>query len=105
VPTQMVTYRVDEATVVSFEITPAPGFRPAGSQQAAGWVRDAVTPAVDAAKAVLEKLKEAKPEHVEMKFGIKVSGGATWLIARAAAEGSFEVTLTWTSGTDATAAA
>jgi hypothetical protein len=32
--------------------------------------------AVEAAKAVLDKVKEARPDEVELKFGIKVSGGA-----------------------------
>lgn len=98
VATQVVTYQVDESTVVSFEIEPGPGFRPAGGNEIAGKVRDAVGPAVEAAKVVLDKVKESCPEHIEVKFGIKVSGGANWLIAKAAAEGSFEVTLSWSPG-------
>jgi hypothetical protein len=96
-PAQVATYRVDESTVVSFEIEPPPGFRPASAGEIAGQVRDAVGPAVDAAKAVLDKVKETRPDHVEVKFGVKVSGGASWLVARAAAEGNFEVTLSWTT--------
>jgi hypothetical protein len=92
---QVVTYRVDDATTVKFEIEPSEGFRPAGPDEVLGWVRDAVGPAVDAAKAVLEKAKEARPDEVELKFGIKVSGGANWLVAKAAGEGNFEITLTW----------
>jgi hypothetical protein len=97
--TQVVTYRVDDSTVVSFEIEPVDGFRPAGAGAELGVsVQDAVGPAVEAAKAVLDKVKEACPDEIEVKFGVKVSGGASWLIARAAAEGSFEVTLTWSPG-------
>jgi hypothetical protein len=59
-------------------------------------VRDAVAPAIEAAKAVLEKVKEIKPDGVEVKFGVKVTGEANWVVARAATEGSFEITLTWT---------
>lgn len=92
---QVVTYRVDEATTVKFEIEPPEGFRPAGPDEILGRVREAVGPAVDAAKTVLEKVKEAKPDEVELKFGIKVSGGANWLVAKAAGEGNFEITLTW----------
>lgn len=95
--TQVVNYQVDEFTVVSFEIEPGPGFRPAGANEIAGKVSDAVGPAVEAAKVVLDKVKDACPEHIEVKFGIKVSGGANWLIAKASAEGSFEVTLSWSS--------
>jgi NTP-dependent ternary system trypsin peptidase co-occuring protein len=92
---QVVTYRVDDATTVRFEIEPPEGFRPAGPEEVLGRVGDAVGPAVEAAKAVLEKVKELRPEGVEVKFGVKVSGGANWLIAKAAGEANFEVTLAW----------
>ena len=52
-------------------------FRAAAPDHIAGWVREAVEPAVEAAKAVLERLKEIGPDQVELKFGIKVSGGAS----------------------------
>jgi hypothetical protein len=95
VPPQIVTYRVDDVTTVKFEIDPTEGFRPAGPDQVLGWVREGVTPAVEAAKAVLEKVKEIQPDQVELKFGVKVSGGANWVVAKAAGEGNFEITLTW----------
>jgi hypothetical protein len=95
---QIVTYRVDESTVASFEIEPTTGFRPAGAGEIAGWVQEAVGPAVDAAKAVLAKVKESRPDHVELKFGVKVSGGANWFIAKAATEGNFQITLSWDPG-------
>jgi hypothetical protein len=94
---QVVTYRVDDATTVKFEIDPTEDFRPASPDQVLGWVKEAVTPAVDAARAVLEKVKEIRPDQVELKFGVKVSGGANWLVAKAAGEGNFEITLTWSS--------
>jgi hypothetical protein len=50
---------------------------------------------VSAAKAVLDKVKEIRPGGIELKFGIKVSGSANWLVARAASEGNFEITLIW----------
>jgi hypothetical protein len=55
-----------------------------------------VAPAVEGARAVLEKVKEAAPREIEVKFGIKVSDSASWLVAKAATEGNFEITLTWT---------
>jgi hypothetical protein len=93
--TQVVTYRVDNATTVRFEIEPSEGFRPASPDEVLGRVRDAVGPAAQAAKAVLDKVKEARPDEVELKFGIKVSGGANWLVAKTAGEANFEVSLTW----------
>jgi len=94
---QVVTYRVDEATIVKFEVDPPEGFQPASPDQVLGRVKEAVTPAIEAAKVVLEKVKEARPDQIELKFGIKVSGGANWLVARAAGESNFEVTLTWSN--------
>ena len=73
------------------------GFTPAGPNEIAGKIREAVGPAVEGARVVLEKVKETKPDEVELKFGIKVSGTANWLVAKAATEGNFEVTLTWTA--------
>lgn len=91
----VVRYRVDDSTVVGFEVEPGPGWHQAGAKEVAGRVREAVEPAIEAAKVVLEKVKDAKPDEVEVKFGIKVTGEANWIVARAATEGSFEVTLTW----------
>lgn len=71
------------------------GFRPAGPGEVAGRIREAVTPAVEAAKEVLEKVKETRPDQIEVKFGVKASGEASWLVAKAAGEGNFEVTLSW----------
>lgn len=92
---QVVTYRLDESTLVRFEIEPPEGFHAAGPDQIAGRVREAIGPAIETAKVVLEKVKETRPDQVELKFGVKVSGGAQWLVAKAAAEGNFEITLSW----------
>jgi hypothetical protein len=94
----VVSYALDDGTVVRFEIEPSAGFRPAGPDEIAGRIREAVTPAVEGAWAVLAKAKEAAPDKIEVKFGIKVSGTANWFVAKAATEGNFEVTLTWTPG-------
>ena len=95
---QVVSYRLNESTVVRFEVDPPEGFHPAGPDQIAGRVREALGPAVETAKTVLDKIKEIAPDEVELKFGVKVSGGAQWLVAKAAAEGNFEITLTWHGG-------
>jgi hypothetical protein len=95
VSSQVVTYQVDESTQVSFEIEPTEGFRPASPSHAIGKISEAVTPAIEAAKTVLNKVREISPDEVELTFGIKVSGGANWLIAKSAGEANFEVRLTW----------
>ena len=92
---RVVKYQLDDSTTVGFEFEPEPGFHQAGAKEFVGQVRKAVEPAVEAAKAVLDKVKEIKPDGVEVKFGVKVTGEATWVVAKAATEGSFEITLTW----------
>jgi hypothetical protein len=98
VPAPVVRYELDDGTVVQFEVEPSEEFRSAGPDALVGKLRDAVSPAVEGAKAVLDKVKEARPDEVELKFGIKVSGTMNWLVAKAASEGNFEVTLTWKPG-------
>jgi Trypsin-co-occurring domain 1 len=103
VASQIVKYKVDASTEAAFVVDPDEwaGWQDAGVRPAdvVGAVRDAVEPAVEAAKVVLDKIKEIHPGTVEVKFGISVGGGVNWGIAKAAAEGSFEVTLTWSPET------
>lgn len=91
----VVKYQLDDQTMVQFEIDPPPGFRPAGAEEIAGRVREAVTPAVEAARVVLDRARHARPDEVKLKFGIKVSGGANWLVAKATSEANFQVEMTW----------
>ncbi|MFF7379204.1 CU044_2847 family protein [Streptomyces massasporeus] len=95
---QVVAYELGNDTVVRFEIEPTEDFRPVSTAAIMGRVQEAAEPAVAAAKALLERIAEARPEQVELKFGIKVSGTANWIVARAASEANFEVTLTWRPG-------
>jgi len=95
---QVVTYALDDEAPVSVEIVPVEGFVPVGVEQVAGHVRRAVGPAVAAAKEVLEQTRAMAPDTVQVKFGVKVTGTANWLIAKAATEGNFEITLTWGAG-------
>jgi hypothetical protein len=98
---QVVTYAVDAETAVSFEIDPVPGFVPAASPgEVIGRIRVALGPTVQAAREVLEQVREVGPDRVEVKFGVKVTGTMNWLVAKAASEGSFEVTLSWERGVD-----
>ncbi|HEY8471189.1 MAG TPA: CU044_2847 family protein [Natronosporangium sp.] len=97
--TQIVTYRVDDETTVDIEIDPVDEYVQAGVGDVIGQVRDATESAVKAARVVLEQARELAPESVQVKFGIKVSGKVDWLVAKAATEGNFEVTLSWRPGT------
>jgi len=97
-PPTVVTYALDDSTTVRFEIDPPAGFQDAGADKVIGTVQDALAPAIDTAKVVLDKLKDAKPGEVSVSFGLKVSGKLDWFIARAGTEGNFQITLTWHPG-------
>ena len=92
---QVVRYTVDDGAVVEFEVEPPEGFEQASADRVVGKVREAIGPAVEAAREVLDRVKAAGPREVEVKFGIKVSGTMNWMVAKAATEGNFEVTLKW----------
>jgi Trypsin-co-occurring domain 1 len=94
VTSRVVRYQVGE-TEVGFEVEPGSEWGDAGVSDLERQVRDAIEPAVEAAKVVLDRIKEARPDGVEVKFGVKVSGGANWVVARATAEASFQITMTW----------
>lgn len=91
----VVSYEVDSETIVRFEVDPSSEWEDVSADRIIGKIREAVTPAVHGAKEVLDAVKDAGPDEVEINFGIKVSGDANWFIARAATEANFDVTLTW----------
>ncbi|WP_433532174.1 CU044_2847 family protein [Micromonospora sp. CA-263727] len=92
---EVVRYQVDDKTVALIEVEPPEGFQPAGVGDVAGWVRESAAPAVAAAKELLEEVKSVAPDAVEVRFGIKATGTANWVVAKAAGEANFEVTLAW----------
>lgn len=96
----IVTYALDDSTKVRFEIDPPAGFQEAGADKVIGKVQDALTPAIETAQVILNKLKEAKPGEVTVTFGLKVSGKLDWFVARAGTEGNFQITLTWQPNED-----
>jgi hypothetical protein len=100
----VVQYTVDDGAIVLFEVEPPEGFEQASAERVVGRVREAIGPAVEAAREVLERVKAHRPHEVEVKFGIKVSGTMNWMVAKAATEGNFEVTLKWQPGSERGAA-
>lgn len=95
---EVVRYSLDDGSVVLFEAELPAEFAQASTDRVIGRVQAAVGPAVRAAREVLDRVKTVAPHEVEVKFGIKVSGKADWLVAKAATEGNFEVTLRWQPG-------
>jgi hypothetical protein len=98
VQSEVVRYQVDDKTVAMIEIDPPDGFQPAGVGDVAGWVRESAAPAVAAAKVLLDQVRSVSPDAVEVKFGVKATGTANWVIAKAATEANFEITLCWYPG-------
>jgi Trypsin-co-occurring domain 1 len=94
-PFPVVSYAADDETVVRIEVDPSSEWEDVSTDRIIAKIQEAVKPAVRGAKAVLDAVKDAKPDEMEVKFGIKVSGDANWFIARAATEANFDVTLTW----------
>ncbi|MEW2472191.1 CU044_2847 family protein [Micromonospora gifhornensis] len=94
---EVVRYQVDDQTVALIEVDPPAGFRPAGVGDVAGWVRESAAPAIAAAKELLEHAKTVAPDSVEVRFGIKATGTASWVVAKATGEANFEVTLAWSA--------
>src|SRR3954463_9359520 len=101
-PAPVASYAVGDDTVVLFEVAPTQEWVEASPDphRVIEQVKAAVEPAVQSARAVLERARAMGPDEVEVKFGIKVSGTATWLVAKAATEGNFEITMTWKSTAD-----
>ncbi|MBW8487307.1 CU044_2847 family protein [Actinomadura parmotrematis] len=95
---EVVRYELDDDTAVAFEFDPPEGFLPAGTDEIVERVRVAVDPAVRAAQEVLEQLRRVSPDEVEVKFGVKVSGKANWMIAKASTEANFEIKMLWRQG-------
>jgi hypothetical protein len=93
-----VGYTLGDGTVVRFEVEPGPEFVPATADGVVGRLEEAAAPLVAGAKVLLDKVRAAHPDGVEVKFGVKVTGTAHWMIAKAATEGNFEITLTWKGG-------
>jgi hypothetical protein len=89
------TYLTESDSSVGIEIDPVDGFALASTDLTPSRVREAIGPAIEAAQTVLERVRDIAPEQVQVKFGVKVTGTANWLIAKAATEGNFEVTLIW----------
>lgn len=56
---------------------------------------EALDKVVPLATTALEKLKEASPKGVEIKFGLKLSADAGVILSTVGAEVNFEVTMKW----------
>ena len=89
-----------DGTIVKVEFEAPPGQAQAGfaedlkatfaeATDVLGHLASAFTAALRALPA------EQRPKQASLTFGLKVGGEANWVIAKASAEGSFQVTLSW----------
>lgn len=96
---EIAEYVLDDGSVVRFECTSRTG---AGSHQVGGRqtparITERIGGAVGAAREVLDAARALGADSVEVKFGITLTAGLSWAVARASAESSFEVTLGWSA--------
>lgn len=98
--TRRVSYELDDGTRVEFETDPVDGWREVGAEEVIARLTEAVAPLVAGAAAILDQMRRVGPKAVEVTFGVKASGTANWVVAKAATEGNFEVKLTWAPGMD-----
>ena len=91
----MASYAVDDLTVLKIELAEEDGFQPAGADHIVGDVRAAAASAIAGARALLDEMQALAVSEATLTFGIKVTGTAQWLVAKAATEGSFQVSLSW----------
>ncbi|MFJ9608977.1 CU044_2847 family protein [Kitasatospora sp. NPDC101176] len=68
-----------------------------GIAEAAHQLDDALTACRPTIESVLAALKHLRPEQIEVSFGIKLNAEAGVVIAKTAAEGHFDVTMSWRS--------
>ncbi|MFD7826001.1 CU044_2847 family protein [Kitasatospora sp. NPDC059803] len=66
-----------------------------GIAEAAHQLDEALTASRPTIESVLNSLRHLKPEQIEVSFGIKLNAEAGVVIAKTAAEGHFDVTLSW----------
>lgn len=61
-------------------------------------LQDSLAPVRETARTVLEQLREAGPDEVEVEFGVSLSSQAGAVITKAEAAGHLKVRLLWKSG-------
>ncbi|MDH6120820.1 CU044_2847 family protein [Kitasatospora sp. GAS204B] len=66
-----------------------------GIAEAAHRLDEALAASRPTLESVLDSLRHLKPEQIEVSFGIKLNAEAGVVIAKTAAEGHFDVTLSW----------
>lgn len=92
-----VSYTLDNGTIVKFETDPVDQWQQVSPDKVISGIREAIEPLVEGAAAISDRLRSLSPDEITVKFGVKVSGTANWVVAKAATEGNFEVALKWTS--------
>ncbi|MFD7136916.1 CU044_2847 family protein [Streptomyces sp. NPDC059894] len=61
-------------------------------------LHSALDPVADMARTVLEQLRRARPDGVEVEFGVDLAAEAGAVIARTQTSCHLKVTMTWASG-------
>jgi Trypsin-co-occurring domain 1 len=99
--TEVVRFHLDEGSAVLVEVdddtfgVERVGRGQDGVVEAGRRLTDALGNVRDAARASMNVLQTLSPDGLELEFGVKFAGEAGAIIAKTAAEGHFNVKLSW----------
>ncbi|MFP8960618.1 CU044_2847 family protein [Streptomyces nanhaiensis] len=100
---------LENGGTVLFEAPPEPGAAGAGGPVKAGRIADTVremprtlqqtlAPVADTARAVLDQLRQAGPDEVEVEFGVDLSAQAGAVITKGGSSVHLKVRVLWNGG-------
>jgi hypothetical protein len=95
--TETARYELGDGSVVHVQYQPdrQDGARQVGAWHAPQLVEERLPTVVGVAREILDAVREMKVDSAEVSFGITLTGGLNWAVARASTESSFKVSLTW----------
>ena len=91
-----VTYATTDGDEVQVEIEPtSDGFMPIHDDRPLGRLESLFTPVFLAVGTLIKDARRVDPDAVSIRFGVKLTGGGKAIVARNAADGNFEISLSW----------
>jgi hypothetical protein len=93
-------YELEDGSVVQVQYLPdrQDGARQVGARRAPQLIEERLPTVVGVAREILDAVRRMEVDSAEVSFGITLTGGLNWAVARASTESSFKVSLTWSAG-------
>jgi len=93
---KLATYATPYGDEVRVEIQPtADEFMPIRGDRSLGRLELLFAPVFQAVGTLIQDARRVDPDAINIRFGIKLTGGGTAVVAKNAGEGHFEINLTW----------